>query len=134
MVNVEKELHGVVTVYTDITKRISDEESIKASLREKEVLLKEIHNRVKNNLQVICSLLGLQSRYIEDKRALEIFEESRSRVRSMALIHEQLYGSKDLARIDFAEYIKNLVNRLFQAYQCDPSRLLLDVMIENDFN
>ncbi|MEG4105575.1 PAS domain S-box protein [Microcoleus sp. S13_C5] len=107
----------IQAVVRDITDRKRDEDGIKASLAEKEVLLKEIHHRVKNNLQVISSLLKLQSRYIQDTHVSEMLKESQNRVRSMALVHEQLYQSKDLSNIDFAEYIQNLAHNLFQAYE-----------------
>ncbi len=107
----------IQAVVRDITDRKRDEDGIKASLAEKEVLLKEIHHRVKNNLQVISSLLKLQSRYIQDSRVSEMLKDSQNRVRSMALVHEQLYQSKDLSNIDFAEYIQNLAHNLFQAYE-----------------
>jgi PAS domain S-box-containing protein len=107
----------IQAVVRDITDRKRDEDRIKASLAEKEVLLKEIHHRVKNNLQVISSLLKLQSRYIQDDRVTEMLKDSQNRVRSMALVHEQLYQSKDLSNIDFAEYIQNLAHNLFQAYE-----------------
>ena len=78
--------------------------------------MKEIHHRVKNNLQIISSLLNLQSEYIQDKQDLEIFKVSQSRIESMSLIHEKLYQSKDLAQIDFAEYIRELAVSLFSSY------------------
>ncbi|MEG4321336.1 MULTISPECIES: PAS domain S-box protein [unclassified Microcoleus] len=125
-INGRKILQAVVR---DITDRKRDEDRIKASLAEKEVLLKEIHHRVKNNLQVISSLLKLQSRYIQDSRVSEMLKESQNRVRSMALVHEQLYQSKDLSNIDFAEYIQNLAHNLFQAYEIDTEGVKLQTNI-----
>jgi two-component sensor histidine kinase/CHASE1-domain containing sensor protein len=83
-----------------------------AALNAQEILLRELHHRVKNNLQVIASLFSLQARYLPDPRYREIFEESRNRVFSIALAHEKLYRSKDLGRIDFSEYARNLVSHL----------------------
>jgi two-component sensor histidine kinase len=119
----------IQAVVRDITDRKRDEDGIKASLAEKEVLLKEIHHRVKNNLQVISSLLKLQSRYIQDSRVSEMLKESQNRVRSMALVHEQLYQSKDLSNIDFAEYIQNLAHNLFQAYEIHAEGIKLQTNI-----
>ena len=109
------------------------EGQIKGSLREKEVLLKEIHHRVKNNLQIISSLFRLQSAYIRDEHDLEIFKESQSRVRSMALIHERLYQSNDLAKIDFAEYTKKLVSHLLSLYTIHPGNIALNINVDDVF-
>jgi len=109
------------------------EDQIKASLQEKEVLLKEIHHRVKNNLQVIYSLLRLQSAHIKDKHDLEIFKESRNRVMSMAFVHEKLYQSEDLAMIDFAEYSRKLATSLFHSYAAYPEIIALEINVEDVF-
>ncbi|NER04539.1 MAG: PAS domain S-box protein [Okeania sp. SIO3C4] len=116
-------------VIRDITERKRDEEQIKESLAEKEVLLKEIHHRVKNNLQVISSLLRLQSRYIEDEIILEMLKESQNRVRSMALVHEHLYQSKDLSKVNFTEYISSLATHLFQAYEVKARGVKLNINV-----
>ena len=116
----------------DITDRKIAEEKLKESLEEKEMLLKEIHHRVKNNLMVISSLLDLQSQYIKDKEALDIFKESQNRANSMALIHERLYRSTDLKKIDFGEYIQSLATDLFRTYVQDPGRVLLNIDVKNE--
>ncbi len=110
----------------EIEERKKAEERINESLQEKVVLLREIHHRVKNNLQVVSSLLNLQSGYIEDKKSLEIFRENQNRVRSMALIHEKLYQSKDLNKIEFSEYIQSLSRDLFRSYNQDASKVKLN--------
>ncbi len=96
-------------------------------LEEKTVLLKEVHHRVKNNLQIISSLLNLQSNYIEDPIALNCFVESRNRVRSMALIHEKLYQSSDLARIDVADYLRTLTSGLQSSFLVSNVRMSVEV-------
>lgn len=107
------------------------EEQIQASLLEKEVLLKEIYHRVKNNLQVISSLLSLQSAYIKDEYDLVIFKQSQQRIASMALVHEKLYQSQDLARINFGEYIRDLVTDLFTAYEVNEDAIALNINIDD---
>jgi PAS domain S-box-containing protein len=109
---------------TDITHYKAAEHKLKESLKEKEVLLKEIHHRVKNNLQVISSLLRLQAGYIRDEQALDIFQDSQNRIRAMAMIHENLYQSNDLAKIDFYNYIQNLANNLISSYGIQNKSLI----------
>jgi PAS domain S-box-containing protein len=118
---------GVWGMQRDITERKRAEEKIKASLKEKEILLKEIHHRVKNNMQVVSSLLHLQSQGIEDKKTLEMFRESQDRVRSMALVHEKLYASQDLSNINFDEYITGLAMYLYQSYKIDRRKVRLEI-------
>ena len=117
----------------DITDRNNAENQLKSSLKDKDMLLREIHHRVKNNLQIISSLLNLQSRYIEDEDALDVFTESQNRVRSMAIIHEKLYKSESMSKIDFGEYISDLTKSLFYNYRVDPSRIILKKKIEKIF-
>lgn len=103
-------------ISTDVTERHEAEEKLFKSLQEKEILLKEVHHRVKNNLYVISGLLNLQSSYIEDEAVKNLFEDSQNRIQSMAVIHELLYQSDDLSEINFAEYINRLVSNLFLSY------------------
>jgi two-component sensor histidine kinase len=105
----------------EIAERRRGEEAIRASLREKEVLLKEIHHRVKNNLQVVSSLLRLQARSLKNPETVAAFEESGGRVQSMALVHEMLYQSSSLSELDFAAYARSLVESLLRAFGTDPA-------------
>ena len=106
------------------------EERIKASLGEKEVLLKEINHRVKNNLQIISSLLNLQSREIQDEQTLRSFQVSQDRIKAMALVHEKLYQSDDLSRIDFGEYIKSLADDLRSSYGLGSQNVKLKIDVD----
>jgi PAS domain S-box-containing protein len=124
---------GTYGIYRDITERKKTEEQIKASLKEKEILLQEIHHRVKNNMQIISSLLNLQSRHIKDKQSHELFKSSQNRVKSMALIHERLYQSKDFNKIDVADYVRGLINHLFITFGVNKDAILLNVKIKNIF-
>jgi PAS domain S-box-containing protein len=128
---VDETLVGVYGIYRNITDRKKAEEKLKASLKEKEVLLREIHHRVKNNLQVISSLLTLQSNQIKGKKNMEFFKDSQNRVKSMALIHEKLYQSHNLARINFKEYLSTLVNGLFRSYHTRSSNITLKLDVED---
>jgi two-component system, sensor histidine kinase PdtaS len=100
----------------DVSRAKDIERQIRASLKEKEALLQEVHHRVKNNLQVIASLLSLQSGYIRDPHTLMQFQESQGRIHSMALIHEKLYQSETLASVDLADYVRTLANTLVRTY------------------
>lgn len=122
---------NLISRYIESDERRKAEEKIKESLNEKEILLREIHHRVKNNMQVISSLLNLQSRYIEDEEDRNIFKESQNRVRSMAIVHEMLYQSPDLARINLGDYIKNLTKFLCQSYSARNRNIELETHIED---
>jgi two-component sensor histidine kinase len=120
----------IVGTEQDITEQKLADEKIKSSLKEKEMLLQEIHHRVKNNLQVISSLLRLQSRYINDQKSIDIFKETQNRVRSIAILHEKLYQSEDLAKIRFDEYVKVLTEDLLYFYELDKSNIKMNIDVE----
>jgi PAS domain S-box-containing protein len=128
-VELGREQCGLI-IMQDVTERIRAEKSLAKSLSEKEVLLKEIHHRVKNNLQVISSLLYLQSLKLQDEQAKRIFRESQNRVKAMALIHEQLYQTKDFMRVDFAEYLQTLASMIAESYNEPPS--IIKVQIDSE--
>jgi Signal transduction histidine kinase len=107
------------------------EERIKASLKEKDVLLKEIHHRVKNNMQIISSMLGLQSAYVEDETFNTLLKDSQGRIKSMALIHEKLYQSDNLAYINFTEYVNSLISYLKNSYNMSDDKIKINTNIED---
>jgi len=113
----ENEFLGLIGASIDITERKKARIAVERSLKEKETLIKEIHHRVKNNLQIISSLLNLQTFYIKDPKMLNLIKGSQERIRSMALVHEKLYRSKDLLKINFEEYARDLISNLFQSYR-----------------
>jgi PAS domain S-box-containing protein len=121
----------IQSIVLDITGRKKAEEQVKASLNEKEVLLQEIHHRVKNNMTVITSLLQLQSNHIKDENYKEIFNNSINRIKSMALIHEKLYESKDLAKVDFNDYLKDMINSTFMSYGLNSHKIALKTDVED---
>ncbi|MCK9579297.1 MAG: PAS domain S-box protein [Methanoregula sp.] len=120
---------GILGASHDITRQKHDEEAIRASLDEKVILLREIHHRVKNNLQIIISLVNLQMRQTDDPGVKQIMAETQNRVRAMSLVHEKLYRSVSLSRIDFADYIRFLATQLFSFYGTDTRRVRLDLVM-----
>ena len=122
--NIEGQVSEISIVAHDISEKKIASIEIVSSLKEKEILLKEIHHRVKNNLQVISSILNLQSSYVEDEKTLAILQESRNRVRTMAIIHENLYRTEDFSSINFSDYIDNLTSNLISSYRINSEVLL----------
>jgi two-component sensor histidine kinase len=121
--------HPVRTVgaMVDITARVAQEVALRDSLQEKETLLREVHHRVKNNLQIIASLLHFQAKRVRDPADLAAFADGRDRLRAMILVHEKLYQSPDLSRIDFGSYLKVLVRDLQQSYSARGRDLTVNV-------
>jgi PAS domain S-box-containing protein len=131
--NENGEIIRFVGVTDDITERVLAEEKIQKSLEEKELLLKEIHHRVKNNMQIVSSLLNLQSRYIDDEEAYDVFKESQNRVKSMALVHEKLYRSTDLASVNFGEYVRSLSKELLISYGSRSNNVSIKTDLDDVF-
>jgi PAS domain S-box-containing protein len=127
----ERDGEGLLVHYRgiviDITERKRTEALLRSSLEEKEILLKEIHHRVKNNLQIVSTLLDLQTENIRDERIISSFRESQHRICAMALIHESIYKSADIASVNFGKYIRDLSYNLANSYLADPGRIDLNV-------
>ncbi len=120
-----------VNLHKEIETRLKAEEQIKRDLEEKNILLQEVHHRVKNNMQIVSSLLKLQPAHIKDKRALELFQNSQDRVKTMALIHDALYRSKDLANIDFSDYVRKLTTQIFISYGANSNFIKFNINIKD---
>jgi two-component sensor histidine kinase len=118
-----------MSLVEDITERKRSEEQVKASLAEKEVMLKEIHHRVKNNLQVISSLVSIQADNMADERMRDEFNDVCDRIRSMALIHEKLYQTGDLAQLNFAEYSTSLLKYLWNSHDTLAEKIQLNLVL-----
>ncbi len=118
---------GFVGMNIDVTERTLAQENLKLSLKEKEALLREVHHRVKNNLQVVSSLLHIQTQQFDDPRTRMVFEESQHRIRAMALVHEKLYHSDNLSNINFGEYLESVVGQLIRSYSREGIRLALSL-------
>ena len=124
---------GLSGIIRDISERKHAEEQIKADLKEKEVLLREIHHRVKNNMQIISSLLRLQSSTIKDKKYCDMYLGSQNRIITMSLIHEKLYQSKNLTKIDIRDYVRDLVNGIVESYAINTRNISFNFDIDNVF-
>ncbi len=121
----EDKFVGSRDIIRDITEQKESEYNLNKSIKEKEVLLKEVHHRVKNNLQVISSILNLQSSYVKDANTLSILRESQNRVKSMSFIHESLYRSRDFSEVNFSDYVNNLVNNIIHSFHLSNNTVKL---------
>jgi len=126
-----KKIYAVMGISRDITRQKTIEDALRSSLNQKELLLREIHHRVKNNMQIISSLINLQSDYATDDVTIKMFEDSKNRIRSMALIHEKLYQSEDISIIDFSSYIKSLTSKLLEFYGLKTRLISINVISED---
>ena len=131
LVKGEVEPRGLLRAIRYAMERKRTEAQLRSALHEKEVLLREIHHRVKNNLQVIASLLRLGEQRLKDPKAREIFRDSHGRIRSMALIHERLYLAGDLARVPFREYLRSLTRELVSAHNALSRGIRLDLEVDD---
>jgi PAS domain S-box-containing protein len=124
-------IFAVMGISRDVTSQKNTEAALRSSLDEKVVLLKEIHHRVKNNMQIISSLINLQSDYATDESTIKMFEDSKNRIRTMALIHEKLYMSEDISLINFSKYINSLTTKLLEFYSLKSRSITIKVISDN---
>jgi PAS domain S-box-containing protein len=115
----------------NITEKKQTQQKIEASLKEKEVLLREVHHRVKNNMQVVSSILNLQSSYVSDEYALALLKESQNRIKTMAIIHESLYQNKSFSSVNFSEYVRTLVTNIIHSYSQSKEKIKVELNLEN---
>ena len=126
------ELGMLTQTFNEMLSRIEESDTgLRKAIGEKDVLIQEVHHRVKNNLQVILSLFDMQSRQIDNEEALEVFQDCKARIRSMSLVHELLYGSSDLSKIDFRQYVKKLADDLTTSYLPDERELKTDIDLKH---
>jgi PAS domain S-box-containing protein len=124
---------GIAVFSRDITEQKRHEENTLKSLKEKEILLKEVHHRVKNNLQVISSILSLQTAYLKDRSTINLLKECQNRIKTMAFIHESLYQNKDFSQINFTEYIITLVKNLFYSFETNQQKIKTNFAVDTIF-
>jgi two-component sensor histidine kinase len=122
---------GLIVYFRDITEQKGLEIKLKHSLKEKEILLKEIHHRIKNNLQIVASIINLQSNYVKDPEDVHLFVESQNQINAVALVHQKLYEGVTLSSINFENYIKELIKTLFETYQVKKDKINLIFDIDN---
>lgn len=127
--NIDGTVKQTIGTASDITRLKEVEARLQSSLSEKEVLLREVHHRVKNNLSIVDSLLSMQARYVTDVEALKSLADSQRRIHIMALIHEQLYQSQDVSKVDFHEYLQSLVGNLYSSISLQPEQIELKLEI-----
>jgi len=125
------EFAGYIGSCIDLTERKDLEDRLRKTVKEKESLLREVHHRVKNNLQVISSLLNLQAASIKDPQIVQLFRESQTRITSIALLHETLHRSNDLSCVRMSDYLRTLTGHVFRSYGIDPKAMVLDLLVEN---
>jgi len=118
-------------IFTNLLEKRYTEEDMQKSLKEKEVLLREIHHRVKNNMQIISSLLNLQVNYEEEEKVQQVLKDSQGRIKSMSMVHEKLYQSTSLSEINFGSYLKQLIKDIFFSYGISAEKIMPMLVAED---